>query len=160
MSLAFSHSTRSLQADRNNVSRWGLVLASLLLVAWAIWFYRAHFNVYETGQLTGGMNGDSLIATFPPEAATRLQMGQTAQLRLADSSTPISAIIMRITNQDGKSPLLVELYPLIKDTESLTALENGATGQVDIEVAQVSPATLIMGAARQFLNQPAMPAKP
>jgi hypothetical protein len=160
VSIAFSHSTRSLQADRNNFSLLGLALASLILLAWGIWFYRAHFNVYETGQLSGATNGDAIVATFPPEAAARLQAGQTAQVRLAGSPTSISAIILHITNQDGKSPLIVELYPFIDDANTLTALKNGSTGQVDVEVAQVSPATLVARAARQWLNMPTVSSQP
>ena len=51
MSTPFSRSLRSLTADRGRRSLGGILLATALLSAWAVWFYLARVTLYEVTTL-------------------------------------------------------------------------------------------------------------
>ncbi|MFQ5904353.1 MAG: HlyD family secretion protein, partial [Candidatus Binatia bacterium] len=84
MATPFSRSTRSLAADGFRRSTWGLLLAAVLLGAWAVWFCLARVAVYEVTD-TARLEADR--AAHPVEApvagrvvATRLALGQEVRV--------------------------------------------------------------------------------
>ncbi len=156
MSISFSRSMRSLNADSLRPSLVGLVVAILLLVAWATWFFLAQITLYETGQIVDQTRDGTIVANFPPEAQGRIYQGQSALLRFdaaPESQTgPISAIVTDVANSVQEGQLQVELFALPDDTASQAPLQNGLTGQVEIEIEHISPATLVMRSSGQLFD--------
>lgn len=158
MSLSFSRSLRSLQQDNFGPALAALIVTSLLLMAWSAWFFLAQVTLYETSRDFSVQRDGSLQVNFPPEALARLRPGQAATLRLtttaAAEAQTFPAQVMDIppeTNQTGP----VELYVF-----SPEPIQPGQTGQVQIEVEQVSPAMLVLRSAGQFVDDPKLTLSP
>jgi len=162
MSIAFAQSMRSLQTDRGYRSLISLVIATVLLIAWVLWLFLAHITLYSTGQITEIQRDGTVIAAFPAKAAERLQVGQQALLKptgeLAKTVSAIPAEVLNVIPQTGQDQVRVELYPLREDPALFDA--NGFTGQVDVEVEQLSPAMLVARVSGQWVDTPAVVLSP
>ena len=148
---------RSLKADGFRTLLIWLLLAAVLVVAWGGWFFLARVTLYETGQTASVVRGGTIVIDFPAKTAERIQPGQTASFRPAGTagSQPIavSAMVMRVTSLPRQDMARVELLP----QEDEIPPEVGTTGQVEIEVEYVSPATLAVRASQQFLGASQIP---
>ena len=162
MSIAFSRSMRSLRADRFRPALVGLLFAMVLLAVWAAWFFLARITLYETSKTVRVTKGGIVVTDFPPEALGRIQRGQRALLRLdgaiGDQTGTIPAIVTNVTSQGEEGQVRVELFALVDATP--IPLQDGLTGQVEIEVEYVSPAVLVMRASGQFLDTPQISLSP
>ncbi len=157
MAITFSRSMRSLKADGFRALLVWLLLVMVLIVAWGGWFFLARITLYEIGQTASVVKGGTIVTDLPAKAAERLQRGQTASFRPAgtpDSQlVAISAMVMKVTRLPGQDRIRVELLP----QEDEIPPEVGTTGQVEIEVEYVSPATLAVRASQQFLGASQVP---
>jgi len=155
MSIAFSHSLRSLQADRNRFSLVAMFLAGLLFLGWLVWFFFAPLTLYETGQITQTSSDGIVVAQFPSAAQNRLQLGQTVQLHLegTEQNAVIPATVANIEQSSSGELIEVVIYA---DMDAATAgfLQNGLAGQASVAVEQLSPATLIMRSTGQGVDTP------
>ncbi len=162
MSIAFAQSMRSLQADRGYRSLVSLAIAAVLLVAWVLWLFLAHITLYSTGQITEIQRDGTVIAAFPAKEAERLQVGQHALLmpsgELAKTVSAIPAEILNVIPQAGQDQVRVELYPLSEEPALFDA--KGFTGQVDVEVEQLSPAMLVARVSGQWVDTPSVVLSP
>ena len=150
MTLSFSRSLRSLQNDSYGLSLVGLAVGILLLVAWSAWFFLAKVTLYETSREFDVRRDGALMVTFEPEALARLQPGQTARLRLANTTGQTAGTLLALvmdTPSGGSGNSQVELY-----VYSPEPLQPGLTGQVQVEVDYVSPAVLALRSAGQFVD--------
>jgi membrane fusion protein (multidrug efflux system) len=133
-----------------------LLLAILLLLGWGLWFFLARVSLYEVSQSLRA-DGMFIIADFPAETLGRIQRGQSARLRLSATTDAnfetIPAVVFEVPPANGSGPVPVTLVPT---TELAAALPTAGplTGQVQIEVEQVSPAMLVIRASGQFAEQP------
>lgn len=153
---------RSLQVDRGRRSLIGLIIAAVLLILWVMWLFLAHITMYTTGQITEIERDGTVLASFPGKEADRLQVGQRALLNpsgeLAKTVSAIPAEVLDVSPQPGQNQVRVELYPLNEDPALFQA--NGFTGQVDVEVEQVSPAMLVARISGQWIDTPAVVLSP
>jgi multidrug resistance efflux pump len=83
MSTPFSRSLRSLTADRGRRSLGGMLLATALLSAWAVWFCLARVTLYEVTPLAR-LEGDRAVYPIAAPVAgqivgTRLSLGHEVQ---------------------------------------------------------------------------------
>lgn len=155
MSTAFSHSLRSLQADRNRFSLVALSLAGLLFLGWLVWFFFAPVTLYETGQIIQTSSDGVVIAQFPLTAQTRLQVGQAVQLQLegAEQSDAIPATVADVAQQATGDQVQVVIYADM-DSPHVGALQEGLTGRVSVAVESLSPARLVMRATGYGVDTP------
>jgi len=153
---------RSLNADKPVPTLIVLLSAITLLGAWMAWFLLARITIYESSQTAQVIRGGMIIAEFPPEASGHIQRGQLALLRLngttEEYATTIPAMVTDVKPFSQKEGGQVELFMLPDATSPIP--EPGQTGQVDIEVEYVSPATLVMRASGQFLDSPRLALSP
>ena len=151
---------RSLKADGFRTLLVWLLLAIVLIVAWSGWFFLARVTLYEIGQTASVVRGGTIVIDFPAKTAERIQPGQTASFRPAGTtdSQPIAvpAMVMKVTRLPRQDVVRVELLPQGDDIPP----QVGATGQVEIEVEYVSPATLAVRASQQFLGASQVPGNP
>lgn len=157
MSSAFTHSLRSLQADRNNFSLVVLALAGLLLLGWLAWFVLAPVTLYETGEIVQTSSDGVVVAHFPSTAQTRLHSGQAGQLHFADvpPDLAVSATVAEVGAQANGDAVAVTLYVDLDDPNA-TVLHNGLTGQATVAVEQLSPAQLVLRATGYGVDTPAV----
>jgi hypothetical protein len=155
MSIAFTHSLRSLQTDRNRSSLVALSLAGLLFLGWLAWFFLAPVTLYETGQIVQTSSAGVVVAHFPSTAQARLQPGQAVQLQLAGVAPgdTIPATVADITEHLTGDEIEVTIYADMDDG-NVAALQNGMTGQASVAVEQVSPARLLLRATGYGVNTP------
>ena len=144
-STPFSRTMRSLDADSFGPSLVALIFAMILLLLWCFWFFLARIPITEVSQSVEIAQDEKIVATFPPKAMARLQEGQSAFLRLGGMwSERVPAIMMEINYPRGQVELFAE--------ENLSFIDGvmGEVEQVEIEVEEVSPATLVMRASGLF----------
>ena len=155
MSITFSHSLRSLQADRNRFSLVALSLAGLLFFGWLAWFFFASITLYATGQIVQTSSDGVVVAHFPSAAHTRLQSGQAVKLYLvgAEEQDAIPATVADIAQRATGDQIEVIIYADM-DAPNVGALQNGLTGQATVAVEQISPAKLVMRATGQGVDTP------
>lgn len=146
---------RSLKADSYRPSLAGLIMATLLLTAWAAWFFLARITLQETGQIVGVTRQGTIAAQFPTEALAHIQRGQPAFLRLdavtEDQAVPIPAMVVNVDRKAQEEQGQVEVFPL-PEAAARMPLPDNLTGQVDVEVERLSPAALVVRTSGQLID--------
>lgn len=88
-----------------------------------------------------------IVAEFPPSALGRVRAGQGARMRLASfpwtQYGSLQATVTRIAGEARDGKIRVELS-VRTDAPSSIPLQHGLPGVVEVEVEQVSPATLLL----------------
>ncbi len=157
MSIPFSQSIQSLQADHGRFSVWGISLAILLLLLWTLWFFAPSLTIYTTGTVTGLTRSGTIVATFPAAAGPQLLPGQAARIYPtqggADQVTSLPATVLAVDLSKTDGTVEVRLYP-----ESELAVDTlfaaGVSGEVTVETAIISPAVLLMRTTGQLIETP------
>lgn len=93
----------------------------------------------------------------PPVAAGRVRPGQRARLRLQGFSWTqygsLAAQVSRVATEARQGRIQVELA-VFPDPSTRLPLEHGLQGSVEVEIEQVSPATLVLRAAGRYFARP------
>jgi hypothetical protein len=153
MSIPFSRSLRSLKDDSFLPSVAGLAITSLFLIAWAGWFFFAKIAVSEISQQFQVNRDGSLQVTFPSHSLEHIQPGQTVALRIIVNRRiqTIQGEVMDVKPKENSGQVRVYLY-------SDEIVKQNTQGQVQVEVEQVSPATLLLRAAESIGQPSQLPA--
>ncbi len=92
-----------------------------------------------------------IVAEFPPSVLGRVRAGQGARMRLASfpwaQYGSLSAVVTRIAGEAREGKIRVELTVRPEANTSIP-IQHGLPGTVEIEVEQVSPATLLLRTVR------------
>ncbi len=163
MSIPFSRSMRSLNADSFRPSLVGLSLAIILLAAWLAWFFLAQIALYEISQIVWVNEEGIIVADFPLEAQGLIWPGQPALFHpngtIEGQASTIPAVVIDVVNQVQEERVRVELLSLADPTSPIF-LQSDLTGQLEIEIERVSPAILVMQATGQLLDAPQISVSP
>lgn len=163
MSISFTQSMHSLHADQGRFSLWGISLATLLLLLWAVWFFVPSLTVYTTGALTGLTRNGTVVATFPAQESAHLLPGQAARIHptgvATNQATSLPATVLEVATQARGDAVQVTLYPE-SDKDLKTLFPNGVTGQVTVETETISPAVLLMRTTGQLIETPPVSLSP
>jgi hypothetical protein len=161
MSIAFSRSTSALQADSHRIALVSLVVAIPLILIWIGWFLLATIAVRETSsQLLPGRPGE-VNAIFAADSGASVYQGQDALLRLSDEfgqERVIPAIVSRVTPAEN-GQLTVQIAPQPEFIEN-EPLPDTPRGQAEIEIERITPAVLVLRAAGQLVDTPAVSLSP
>lgn len=150
MSVPFSRSVRSLEADSFRLSLLSVAIIALFLLLWVAWFLFAQVTLYEVSQDAVLSSEDVIIAHFPAAALGRLQPGQWAEVRLDSfpwaryGTLGASVIDVSSAIRDGQVEVRLRAYP---STAPAIPLQEGLTGTVEVVVGRASPAALVLQAA-------------
>jgi multidrug resistance efflux pump len=146
--IAFSRSMRSLHADgRSRRAIWFLLIPVAVLAAWSTWFLKshvAHYQVTDHARLQVDQ-AVHVIAEFPPTALGRIRTGQPGRFRSRVGGVPIRVTSVADEVHDG----YVRVELAVDQTITSIPLQQGLSGTVEIQVENVSPATLLLRAAGQ-----------
>ncbi len=145
MSTPFARSIRSLKADNRTFTNVGAAIMMLLILAWLAWFGLAQIRFYETGEVRKITAQGIIVANFSPGSMERIQAGQEAFFYAYNGGQPrpIPAVVVDVTPAEGRVRLLLQ----VEAAAFGTIFQNGAAGQVEVVVEQVSPAVLVMHTA-------------
>src|SRR5262249_36686010 len=138
---------RALYADSHLTTLVGLSVALVLLFAWAAWFFLAQITLSTTGQIVTTTREGSIIAAFPVVAQGTLRRGQQARVYLQGNRTvqsqQLSATVAEVNHTAPEDQVQVDLY--VREAAVVRQLlQQGLQGEVEVTVARVSPATLVM----------------
>ena len=143
-----------LAADSSRPALLGLFLAAILFAAWAAWFLLAQVGVYEVSENARLLSSTQIIADFPVSALGRIQVGQSARVRLAaypwTQYGTLSATVVSTDSQPRDGMVRVR-FRVVPDSTSAIRVQPGLTGEVEVEIERVSPAVLALRAAGQFV---------
>lgn len=150
MSISFTQSMQSLYADRGYAALWGVGLAVLCLLLWLGWFLTPSLTVYAHGHLVKMTRNGTLVAELPVQESTDLRAGQTAHIY--PTNTPqqrLTATVLEVASQDNGNQIQVMLY-LNDDTEVDDPFAAGVDGEVQVAIATIAPATLLLQTLEQW----------
>ncbi len=126
--IAFARTLRALEADDFRASKLGLLMAALLLAAWAWWIFSARVPQYESTTSVRIESGH-VMAYLPPEVVMRIHRGQSVVIH--SESGPISSRVESVAS----------------DHVQLALPANGQQlrpSSIDIEIRRVSPASIAL----------------
>lgn len=128
--IAFARTVRALEADDFRASKFGLVVAAVLIGAWVWWMLAARVPRYASTNDVRIEAGQA-IAYFP--LGTAVHAGQSAIVTHGDESIPA-----RVESIDG------ERVQLVFSARPVT-LTNASSASAEVEIARVSPASIALG---------------
>lgn len=156
----------SLQAERGISALIWLGLALGLFSLWSAWFFWAPITRYETGALVDTTRDGRLVAEFPARAYDAIWQGQVAYIRPhpmhgTEQIVPVSfsAVVANILQPPSDDHFQITLSLEPADNVEMLFAPN-LTGEVVVEVEQVSPARLVARASGQFLDTPSLSFSP
>lgn len=159
MTLPFSRSVRSLDIDSYRASRIGMILAIVVMILLLLWFFFAKVTLFEISSDISLTEDGHVVANFPNEAIRRIKPGQPAILRAQvgpDQATlTLSAIVIRTDRTSGQAEIVV-----LSEEGAVIPLLEELSGQVQVEVEYVTPATLVRRASGSYLNNSQFPVSP
>ena len=138
---------RALYADSHFSTLVSLSVALVLLLVWAAWFFLAQITLSTTGQIVTTTREGTIIAVFPAAAQGTLRRGQQARVHLQGNSAAqrklLSAVVAEVMQPTREDQVQVLLY--VRENATVRQLlQQGLHGEVEVTVAYVSPATLVM----------------
>ena len=160
MTIPFSQTTHSLQADSFRPAAVILVLALLILLAWLGWFFWGGVVLYETSEpTTVNVRTGFVKAVFPAPASERVYIGQTAVFHIEGSVGellgPLPGEVVGVEFLPGAETLSAEIIVPVTSALLLAAEEEGPLmGRVDVQTETVSPAMLVLRGAGLFTESP------
>ena len=159
MSLPFSRSIRSLDIDSYRASRIGMILAIVILILLFAWFFFAKVTLYEVSSDLTFTEDDHVLAYFPKESLKRIQTGQPVILRVYTDPDQASLTLPGLvisTEEDSEQVMII----MISDEAYSLPFHEDLTGQAQVEVEYVTPATLVRRASGSYLNNSQFPVSP
>lgn len=154
MATSFPNSIRSLQIHDPRKTTVGLILSSLLLLAWFIWFLMAQITLYEISKTIPITAQEVVVVSFPTEANALLEKGQTAFLTLdgpqGSDIGPVPAVVLGVDHALDDN---IEAAVLIFwDAVDPIQFNPNLTGRIEVEIEHVTPATVVMRSARSAIG--------
>ena len=148
MSIPFSRSTRSLQADSYRPTLIGLIISTALLTLWTAWFLFAQIPVTEISQSIVKIERNIVTANFPLSIGETVQQRQKATIYIGPENQPVSAEVINVKFQPDRGQAEIDFFilePVPTDTTT-----NQTINEVELIVSTISPAILVIDAAQQL----------
>jgi hypothetical protein len=156
LATSFSHSLRVLEADKSRAGWLGLLVMMALSGLWLAWGLWGQVILYETTEQAHLAGGTAVVAYFSPAARAHLRPGQPALLRLDGYPWPqysgVPATVSRVSRKLVEGQLEVRLTIQARPASPIS-LQPEMPGTVEVEIGQVSPATLLLRAVGQWAKE-------
>ncbi|MBX3010159.1 MAG: hypothetical protein KF832_01585 [Caldilineaceae bacterium] len=144
MTVKFSRSVRSIQADNLVPVMVGIGFFILLMLGWIGWFFLAQIPTYATSTAAVYQREGFVIAQFDAATTERMRRGQAARFHV--TTTRSNQSIPFIVTDVDPATNRVRLIPRT-DSDTLLQLQAGTTGAVEVVIRQESPALFVLRAA-------------
>jgi hypothetical protein len=136
-----------------------MILMILVIISLIFWFFFAKVTLYARSSAIRLTDNGRLLVTFPKETIGQIKPGQAAMLRLRSDSNGkivgIPAIVFSIDTQNH----LVEAV-LLSENIPTEISPGDLQGEVSIEVANVTPVSLVVQAIGNGTAQQEVPVSP
>ncbi|MCE7984898.1 MAG: hypothetical protein DYG89_27305 [Caldilinea sp. CFX5] len=145
MTVKFSRSVRSIQADSLAPVLVGIAFLTLLMVGWILWLFFAQVPTYATSNAAIYQPEDYITAEFSPDALAEIRRGQPAYFQPLTSNRAgrtIPLLVADVDDRTGQVRLILHIDP-----QGFTPLPAGTTGIVKVTVKQASPLLIVLRAA-------------
>ncbi|HSH04578.1 MAG TPA: HlyD family secretion protein [Anaerolineae bacterium] len=146
MSSSFSRSMRTLKTENVGYVPWAMVGVALILGAWLWWALVAQLPIYASSVEGEMVDGEMMLISLPAANLADVAVGQPVQVRLDAFDWTVygwvEGVVTAVSPTITNGQIEVELR-LIEPPDSIP-LQPGLTGSADIEVAQMSPAELLL----------------
>jgi hypothetical protein len=149
MTVKFSRSVRSIQADNLVPVLVGIAFFTLLMVGWVIWLFFAQIPTYATSSTAAYQQEGYIIAQFPTTVIEEIHRGQPARFQLMTANRTTRVIPLVVTDIDPITGQVRLILKIDREAvrEAVTLLPTGTTGQVQVTIKQASPALIVLRAA-------------
>lgn len=148
MTVKFSRSIRSIQADNLVPVLVGIAFFTLLMIGWILWLFLARVPTYITSSAAAYHNEGYILAQFPPTASAGIRRGQPARFQLAtvkSETKTIPLVVSDVVPETGQVRLILQVD--LEDIDDFLGLQAGAQGEVKIAIRQDSPVLFVLRAA-------------
>jgi hypothetical protein len=152
LSLQFSRSMRALRLDSFRLSRVGLILALLNMVALLAWFFFVQVTMYEVSPALSPGDQGHLLVSFSPEAFSRIRVGESALVRLNASGDQAGGAYPAMVFDINRDKNQADLY-LLPSENPPDLSGDKINGRAEVEVEYVTPFELILRNSGRFMNQ-------
>lgn len=145
MTVHFSRSVRSIQADNLGPMLVGAAFFAVIMLGWMIWFFFAAIPYFESSTSATYQQDGYIMADFSEPAFLRLRRGQSAQFLLGTTkknSPTIPLVVTDLYPERAQARLVVRA----EDADTL-AVPLGTVGQVKVKVEEQSPAQTVLRSA-------------
>ena len=159
MSIHFSRSMRSLNIDSFQASRVGLIVGSGLVFALIVWFLFSRVTLYAVSQEVGFNQDGRFIATFSKEEMARVKVGQEALVRLFSAADQPPVVVPGIVYDIPPGSQEAEILVMTQDLPE-NGISQNTTGQVEVEVEQITPLALVLRTSGKYLSGNQLPVSP
>jgi hypothetical protein len=136
-----------------------MILGILAILALIVWFFFATVTLFASTSSLQLTETGRVLAAFPKEAVKQIQPGQAAILRLTTSSDKnpvvIRTVVFSVDGENGQA----EILPVSEDIPPELAAGD-LQGNVSVEVAYVTPISLLLRATGYGGNVREMPVSP
>ncbi len=151
MTVHFSRSVRSIQADNLGPMLVGAAFFAVIMLGWMIWFFFAAIPYFESSTSATYQPDGYIMADFSEAGFLRLRRGQSAQFLSSSTAKNASAIPLVITDLYPETAQ-ARLVLRVDEREGL-ALPTGTIGEVKVTVEQHSPAHTVLTSAGLLRDQ-------
>lgn len=148
MTVKFSRSIRSIQADNLVPVLVGIGFFTLLMTGWVLWLFLAQIPTYATSTAAVYDQEGYVLAQFPESTIAGIRRGQPARFQLTAIKSEARAIPLVVSDVEptfGQVRLILQVDP--EETDSFIGLQAGSAGEVKVTVKQDSPALFVLRAA-------------
>jgi hypothetical protein len=152
MSVSFSRSVRSLEAEHSQHSIVLLLTAITLIILWLMWFFFSSVTLSVTSLSAQLTDAARLTARFPAAVLSQIRLGQTGQVQVdgfpAAQYGTLEFKVADISDElaDGQVQATLVLQPSASNS---IPLRSGLNGTVELDLERVSPATWALRLAGQ-----------
>lgn len=145
MTVQFSRSVRSIQADNLGPMLVGAAFFAVLMLGWVIWFFFATIPYYESSTTATYQQDGHIMAEFSEAAFPQIRRGQSAQFHLLPEGQSSASIPLTVTDLYPETAQ-VRLIMRLADAE-IMRLQPGTVGEVKVTTRQISPARTVLQSA-------------
>lgn len=145
MTVQFSRSVRSVQADNLGPMLIGAAFFAVLIFGWILWFFFATVPYFAESTEASYQREGYILANFPAATFPRLRRGQTAQFLLTtgdQTSSTIPLIVSDLYPETAQARLILRV-----SDQDAPRLQPGLTGQVKVTVERLTPARIVLRSA-------------
>lgn len=129
--IAFARTIRALEADDFRRSKFGFVVAAILLVAWAWWMVGGRVPQYASAAHVR-IEAGRAIAEF--SASSQIRAGESATVQVNGQS--FAARVASVTGD--RAELVFVSHPATLDATAATS------ASAEVEISRVSPASIVL----------------
>ena len=136
-----------------------MALGILVMISLLLWFFLVKVTIYEFSTDISYSGSDTLTARFPKDDLKKITAGQPAiiqfDLGANKPGVSLSGMVINTDSSQGTAELII-----LSEEITQIPLHEDISGQVQVEVEYLTPATLVRRASGMYVNNSQFPVSP